>query len=603
MVFVLGTSGNRVITPFNVSSGGLGIPGAGADTNAIRCYQNWLRNLITGLVVLSVSACQGNSPEANTEYRGFEVKFLVGSALGEFCEAAATRFNQQNPQLDTGEAFYLSCEAVGSGDVVNTLLNLAGQFRSGSLPEDAPEFPTLLSVDGEIYHTQLRYQMEQLFPGQNYIPQITDAPLLANSPMVFMTSESLAPGVEKTEDLFQALVTAQTHQDLDPASPAQNIYYVHTAPTRSNSGLLTLVAQFASVSGKRPEELTIQDVEANQAAVKQIQSKITRYGHSTDSLAHAMVENGPFWASIGSVYESSVIAANRDRTDSTRHVAVYPKATFTSNMRGILPNAPWVSDQEKAAAEEVLAYLQTEEVQQIATDFGLRPGVPGVPLGPKFDPQFGVNPQASYDSYRLPEPQVVEVMLKTWEEAVKKPSLVVVVVDSSESMGGDKLPAVQSTLQSYISSLGPQNRIALIDFDSDLRQPVLVDGTPEGQQRGMEFINTLKAWGGTRLYDAALFARQWLRQNHRPDAINAVLVLTDGEDSESQIPLDTLEQELAKSGFSSDERIAFFTVGYGEDWEFNPEVLQQIAEINGGYYSKGDPETINRLMADLQLEF
>jgi Ca2+-binding RTX toxin-like protein len=32
MVFVLGTSGNNVITPFSVSSGVLGIPGAGADT-------------------------------------------------------------------------------------------------------------------------------------------------------------------------------------------------------------------------------------------------------------------------------------------------------------------------------------------------------------------------------------------------------------------------------------------------------------------------------------------------------------------------------------------------------------------------------------------
>jgi Ca-activated chloride channel family protein len=569
----------------------------------IRYCQYWLRNLATGLMVLAVSACQGNSVGTGEKYQGFEVKFLVGSALGEFCEEAATRFNQQNPQLETGEPFYLSCEAMGSGDVVSTLLSLAGQFKSGTLPEDAPEFPTLLSVDGEIYHSQLRYQMEQLFPGQNYIPQITDAPLLANSPMVFMTSESLAPGVEQTEDLFQALVTAKTHQDLDPASPAQPIYYVHTAPTRSNSGLQTLVAQFASVSGKRPEELTIQDVEANQAAVKQIQSKITRYGISTSSLAHAMVENGPFWASIGSVYESSVIAANRDRTSSTRYVAIYPKATFTSNMRGILPDAPWVSEQEKAAAKQVLAYLQTEEVQQIATDFGLRPGVPGVPLGPKFDPQFGVNPQASYDSYRPPEPQVVEAMLKAWEEAVKKPSLVVMVVDSSGSMEGNKLPAVQSTLQNYISSLGPQDRIALIDFDSDIRQPVLVDGTPQGQQRGMEFINTLQAEGGTRLYDAALVARDWLRQNHRPDAINAVLVLTDGEDSESKTTLDTLGQELEKSGFSTDERIAFFTVGYGKEGDFNPEVLQQIAELNGGYYSKGDPETINRLMADLQLEF
>jgi Ca-activated chloride channel family protein len=50
-------------------------------------------------------------------------------------------------------------------------------------------------VDGEIYHSQMRAQVEQLFPGQNYIPEVTDAPLLANSPMVFMTSTELAEGI------------------------------------------------------------------------------------------------------------------------------------------------------------------------------------------------------------------------------------------------------------------------------------------------------------------------------------------------------------------------------------------------------------------------
>ena len=60
---------------------------------------------------------------------------------------------------------------------------------------------------------------------------------------------------------------------------------------------------------------------------------------------------------------------------------------------------------------------------------------------------------------------------------------------------------------------------------------------------------------------------------------------------------------LKESDFSTDERIAFFTIGYGEEGEFNPEVLTQIAEQTGGYYAKGDPDTIARLMQDIQLEF
>ncbi|MCY7386340.1 MAG: hypothetical protein LH628_28010 [Microcoleus sp. CAN_BIN18] len=37
------------------------------------------------------------------------------------------------------------------------------------MPADSPEFPTIISVDGEIYQAQLIYKMNQLFPGQKYM--------------------------------------------------------------------------------------------------------------------------------------------------------------------------------------------------------------------------------------------------------------------------------------------------------------------------------------------------------------------------------------------------------------------------------------------------
>ena len=523
------------------------------------------------LALMGIAACTGGSTGSNgtttgndpsRNYSGFEVNVLFGSALRDFCEQAADQFNAQGPQLESGEAFYVTCDAAGSGDVVSQVLTHAQQLQSGTISTDDPGLPSLVSVDGEIYHGQLIYQMEQLFPGQGYVPQITDAPLMAYSPMVFMTREDLAPGVQSVDDLFVALTTAETHKDLDAASPAQAIHYVHTAPTRSNSGLQTLVAQFASVSGKRPEDLTAEDVTANQAAIQKIQEKITRYGVSTGSLAKAMAQNGPFWASVGSVYESSVISINSHlEPGAPRYQAVYPKSTFTSNMRGILLNTPWVNAQEKAAAEQFLDYLLEPNSQTLATELGLRPGTPGVALSSKFNTAFGVDPQASYDSYRPPEPAVVEAMLTTWSDFAKKPSLVVIVVDSSGSMRGGKLPAVQNTLQTYISTLGPKDQVALIEFDDTIQSPIEVDGTPAGQERGLAFINSLQADEGTRLYDASLVARDWLRENRRENAINAVLVLTDGEDSGSEIAFENLMVALKETDFSTDERIAFFYCG------------------------------------------
>lgn len=459
-------------------------------------------SLVATLGSLFLAAC--SEPAPTSQQGSFEVKLLVGSALHEFCDEAAAEFNRQEPQLESGETFYISCEAKGSGDVVGDVISLAEQLKTGSLQPDDPRFPTLISVDGEIYQEQLRYQMTGLFPGQDYIPAVTDAPLLAHSPMVFMVPSKLAELFRKQPDIYQTLVAAETYQDLDPNQSPLPIHFVHTAPTRSNSGLQTLVAQFTSVSGGRPEQLTVADVQKLQPQVREIQSKVTRYGTSTSSLAKDMVKNGIFWASIASVYESSVIAANSNNDGPDRYEAIYPPSTFTSNMRAIVPDAPWVSDREKAAAEQIVEYLRSPEVQSIATRLGLRPGVPGVELGPKFSPQLGVDPDVKYDSLRSPRPEVVEAMLDSWQKFAKKPSQVVILVDSSGSMSGEKIVAVQNTLNSYIEQLGPKDSIALIDFDSTISPPVTVDGTPEGRDRGIRFIANLKADGGTQLYDATL---------------------------------------------------------------------------------------------------
>lgn len=559
---------------------------------------------IFGVFLLTACSVEENNNDTVDNFSGLKIKMLIGSALGEFCQLGAQQFNATRPKLDDGKRFKVYCEAEGSGDIVNKIVSLTTQLKNGVLQEDAEDFPTIVSVDGEIYQSQLIYRVNKLFPGQQYISEITDSPLLAHSPMVFMAQSNIAQGLQKVDNQFQALVKAKTHRDIHPSSPPSKLHYVHTAPTRSNSGLQALVAQFVAVSGKSPEQMTIADVQKYQQQIQKIQSKITRYGTSTSSLAKTMVKNGLSWASIGSVYESSVIAVNSGlEPGKTRYQAVYPKATFTSNMRAIVPNTPWVSADEKAAAEKVIAYFRSPEIQEIATNLGLRPGVSGVALGAKFSPEFGVKAQVKYDSLGPPNPPVVEAMLNSWQKIAKKPSLVAVVVDSSASMLGNKLPAVQNTLQTYINNLGPKDKIALIDFDSAVRRPVVVDASNKGRERGLKFISSLKADGGTALYDAAVYARNWLQENLRSGAINAVLVLTDGEDSESKISLKELEEELKSSNFNSDRRITFLTVGYGEEGEFNSNALERIARLNGGYYSQGNPETISRLIRDLQVEF
>ena len=145
--------------------------------------------------------------------------------------------------------------------------------------------------------------------------------------------------------------------------------------------------------------------------------------------------------------------------------------------------------------------------------------------------------------------------------------------------------------------------ILWIDFDSRIQKPVVVDGSDAGQQRGQAFLSGLKADGGTHLHDAVLAGRNWLKQTGQKEEILAVVVLTDGRDQGSTTTLSMLQEELRRSGFEGDDRIAVFSVGYGEAGAFDSTTLQALADGNGGDYLQGTPDTIRSLLNNLQLSF
>ncbi|NDJ36400.1 MAG: VWA domain-containing protein, partial [Chloroflexi bacterium] len=76
-----------------------------------------------------------------------------------------------------------------------------------------------------------------------------------------------------------------------------------------------------------------------------------------------------------------------------------------------------------------------------------------------------------------------------------------------------------------------------------------------------------------------------------PEHIRAIVVLSDGADTESNIGLQTVLNQISVNEGGDATKI--FTIGYGSDADVN--ILTQIAETTGVRFYQGDPATIREV--------
>jgi Ca-activated chloride channel family protein len=379
----------------------------------------------------------------------------------------------------------------------------------------------------------------------------------------------------------------------------------HTHPNHSNSGIVSIIAETYAGTGKQ-RDLTVDDLADPNARnfVAAVESSIIHYGRSTGFFASRMFERGPSYLSAAVMYENLVVAQESKRLSGESFqlpvVAIYPKeGTFWSNHPYAILNAPWVTDEQCEAAEAFEAFLLDRPQQLRALEYGFRPADPSIPLTAPLDAAHGVDPEQPETVLEVPSAEVIIGIEQLWRE-VKKPVDVVVVMDVSGSMGGEKISAARTSLIEFINLLDGRDRLQIILFDDEL-----VTLTPMSQLSDKRADVTRRVSGivegdDTRLYDAVKLAYEEIEANGDPDHIRAIVVLSDGQDTASELSLGQLLPVIhAHSESGSGTKI--FTIAFGGDAD--KDVLQQIAEPTGGKLYEGDPKTIREVYADIATFF
>jgi Ca-activated chloride channel family protein len=282
-------------------------------------------------------------------------------------------------------------------------------------------------------------------------------------------------------------------------------------------------------------------------------------------------------------------------------VAIYPKeGTFWSNHPYAIVNAPWVTAEQKEAAQLFETFLLDKPQQLKALEYGFRPADPSIPLTTPLDSQHGVDITQPQTILEIPSAPVIEGIQELWRQT-KKPVDLIVVMDISGSMRGDKITTARSSLLQFVQKLDDRDSLRIDLFNDQIATLTPLTPIGEKRQQVLDSVSGIFEQNDTSLYDATLHAYQDLQTEGNPEHIRAIVILSDGEDTASTATLDEVVQQILAAQGEGGNAIKVFTIAFGED--ANSDVLKQIAEPSGGKQYDSSPENIQKIYDEIATFF
>ncbi|NWF79747.1 MAG: VWA domain-containing protein [Chloroflexi bacterium] len=370
----------------------------------------------------------------------------------------------------------------------------------------------------------------------------------------------------------------------------------HTDPEISTTALSTLIAEFYAATGKQ-RGLTVADVQRSESQqfIRDLGQGIKHYGYNTLIFSSNMKKFGMSYISAFPMEEITLIDFNKFDPPATPLVAIYPReGTFWHDNPFIVLSS--ASPEERQAAGAFYDFLLTPEAQRSAMSFGFRPANVDVPLADPISPAFGVDPQGVQTILEVPGAEVIVAAKNSWALNRKRADIML-VVDTSGSMEGEKIELVRAGLETFLMRILAEDRVGLISFDSSARVVTPLNPLSENRIGLQRAIGDLRAQGKTAVFDALELARQELEAlpPSEDDRIRAIVLLSDGADNASSATIDQLRQRFDETG------ISIFPVAYGADADLS--ILEAIAEFSRTIVVQGDTGNIAQIFENLSRYF
>ncbi|MDR7183792.1 Ca-activated chloride channel family protein [Microbacterium trichothecenolyticum] len=594
--------------------------------------------LLAGATVLiaagiALTGCFGADPVVEESGGGdfaddgcTSVVVATSSEKVNMLDALADAFKESSQHEQLSECATVHPINVSSGDATRFLT------AGGDWPDDdTRRWPTMWSPASTVWTDRVAAAASASLVGE---PES-----FTHTPVVFGVPETMAKalgypaspiGIADFEALCQ-----------DPAGWASvgkplwgSFKISKTNPNTSTTGLSAILMQSYEASGKSAD-LTADDVAGAAEFSRVFEECVIHYGDTTGKVLTRLYDEtqngagGSGYVSAVALEETSLLNYNQGNPDShtvqpgetltppkEKLVAVYPSggSMWSDNPITVL-GADWVTPEQAEAGAAFAAFLQTDAAQKILPEYGFRPLDASAPLGDLFTAEYGVDPAGPAVTLPKPAVDVVSAAIDQWTQ-IRKPSSVLEVIDISGSMdeaigdGRSKLDGAIEGAQATLGHFRSSDEVGVWAFTTGVESEagknivVLRDVSPLASDResvdssldDLRFAHR----DGTPLYDAIAAAYDEMVARAQPGRINAIVLLSDGQDTDSEISLDSL---VAKIGAASkeggdDAPVRIFPIAYGEGADTG--ALQRIAEATGGqWFDASDAAKIDLVFASV----
>ncbi|MBV1853498.1 vWA domain-containing protein [Catellatospora tritici] len=394
-------------------------------------------------------------------------------------------------------------------------------------------------------------------------------------------------------------------------------------PRLSTSGLAATIATYYAATGTS-SDLTKADVRRPDVTqfVRRIEANVSHYSDDVVDLLKSLaaadlsqVDSAGSDLSAIVTQEELVYLYNEGRLsphvgDKPHEplVALYPnEGTFNLDHPYVV--LPGASEAQRAAAADFLAFLQEDSQQRAFAELGFRDHERVA--APELTAVVGGHEAAKKDYFLPPSPDVVQDILDSWATLRKKANILM-AVDVSGSMVSNKvgsrtrLDVATDAAAKGLQLLNSEDQVGLWSFSSEkqgsrelpYREQVALSRL---DARGFAArLGGLQAGGATALYTTIRAAHRYMLDHYDRNRINAVVVLTDGENEYAKD--DNLARLLKDVALDPDRPVKIFCIAFDKGSDL--ATLDAIAKATTGKtFDAQDPRLIDEAFVKLLSSF